>query len=219
LGYRFLNLDESVRKEILHEDKEGKVFSGIDAYHLSRGDGQTDPDRSVAILYNLAFVQNHSIRYLGNVPYLEDGEFLARVMCLAEKCSFHSFPFYQRTTRPGSATNSRSFFSKRAIEGFVLAASSLKNFQASNAVETQRVFLNQPIAKFTLLCVQSCVSVRSIGNARAVLNLLGKNNLRYLDLSECNRTYSRYGRIYNISPYFFLVFWALKALASRLKLV
>ncbi|MEQ8414405.1 MAG: glycosyltransferase [Imperialibacter sp.] len=216
LGYRFLNVDESIRREILHQDKDGKVFRGIEAYSLSRGDGKTDPDRTWAILFDRAFINKFNIRYLANVPYLEDGEFLARALCLAEKCSFHSYPFYQRTTRPGSATNSNTFFSKKAIQGFVLAAANLIRFQKTGLTSSQKLFLNQPIAKFVLLGWQTCVSSHFFGNIKFLKAVSREHEFSPLDLRNCNRYYSKYGRIYNVSISLFLVVWALKLALKRI---
>ncbi|MFM9908528.1 MAG: glycosyltransferase, partial [Chitinophagaceae bacterium] len=158
LGYYFLNVEGQQVAAILHEQLKNKIYNGIDAYFLSRGNGKTDPDRSVAILYNREFMSKHELRYVAQIPYLEDGEFIARVLCLAERCTFSGVEFYMRTTRPGSATNSDLFFQDRALNGFIKAAKNLKLFQAQPFLsKTQKNFLNQPICKFILLTlIPSC---------------------------------------------------------------
>lgn len=154
LGYTFLNVDGTIQKRVLNEVDKGKVVSGTEAFFLARGDGRTDPDRMVAVLFERKFMNLHKLRYLPDVPYLEDGELIARVLCLAERCIFEGNSFYQRTTRPGSATNSRLIYSENAINGFVNAALTLKQFQQNETLnKDQKTFLNKPIAKFTILAL------------------------------------------------------------------
>jgi glycosyltransferase involved in cell wall biosynthesis len=129
LGFTFRNENDSVRKCVFNQKEAGNVYPGIEAYFLARGDGRTDPDRMWAILFEKEFINLHGLRYLPDVPYLEDGELIARILCLAERCIFDGRSFYQRTTRPGSATNSKLFQSEKATNGFLLAASNLKRFQ------------------------------------------------------------------------------------------
>ncbi|WP_416867066.1 MAG: glycosyltransferase family 2 protein [Imperialibacter sp.] len=212
LGYRFLNVDESIRKEILHQDKDGKVFRGIEAYVLSRGDGKTDPDRSWGILFERAFINKFNIRYLANVPYLEDGEFLARALCLAEKCSFHSYPFYQRTTRPGSATHSSLFYSDKSLEGFILAAKNLLEFSRGEFLDKdQRTFLNQPICKFVLLVLVPFCSFRQLKEFKRRKGKLYAMGLDKCELEGCNNYYKVEGFLFNQSPYLFFLHRALKS--------
>lgn len=206
LGYRFLNVDGSTRNEILNTNERGRVFPGTEAYHLSRGDGKTDPDRSVGILYDRSFMSRFNLRYVANVPYLEDGEFIAKVLCLAEKCAFDGNSFYQRTTRPGSATNSSLFSSERAINGFIMAVRNLKNFrERSGLTDQQRNFLNQPICKFILLVVIPFCSISRIRQFNASVKRLKEAGLGKCDLRNCNNHYRIEGWLYNVSPYLFFL--------------
>ena len=207
LGYKFLNEDNTVRKEILFTELKDKVFPGIAAYGLSRGDGTTDPDRSVAILYENAFINKYNIRYLSEVPYLEDGEFLARVLCMAERCIFPGGPFYIRTTRPGSATNSRLFYSDRAILGFIKAAGNLFKFQQQQLLsEGQRLFLNQPVTKFILLAANSSLKKDNAISLNDVVAALEKQRLRKCPLEGCKYVYKREGFFYNLSPMVYKIY-------------
>jgi glycosyltransferase involved in cell wall biosynthesis len=213
LGYKFLNADNSVRKEIVFPGEQGNVYTGIKAYQISRGDGTTDPDRSWAILYNRDFINRNKLRNIAGVPYLEDGEFIARVLCLAERCIFKSGIFYIRTTRTGSATNSGLFYSDKAIKGFIKAGASLFKFQQSHLITLdQKEFLNQPICKFVLLAVNSSLQNKGeikLANVMTELKILCLNKCA---LKGCNKYYRRDGFIFNFSPKVYSIYrpiWAI----------
>ncbi len=208
LGYTFLNADNSVKKEILFKEEKGKVYPGIMAYHISRGDGNTDPDRSVAILYKRDFMNKANIHYIANIPYLEDGEFLARVMCLAERCIFSGSPFYIRTTRLGSATNSGLFHSDKAINGFFNAATNLKEFKKTYLLnKAQSNFINQPITKFTLLIVQACTGKGYRSKYKDIKKRIKKKGLAKIEIEGCSAFYYKYGLLFNLSNDLFYHIW------------
>jgi hypothetical protein len=155
-----------------------------------------------AVLFAAKFMNDNKLRFLPDVPYLEDGEFIARILCLAERCIFHRQSFYLRTTRPGSATNSGLFHSGKAIKGFTLAACNLKNFQQKqNLNEIQRKFLNQPIAKFVLLSVNSSLTRNFDGKLAETIKMLKKLTFRKLDVTGCNFEYRICGMAFNLSPW------------------
>ena len=207
LGYTFLNGDGSIRKIILHDEFKGMVYNGIDAYYLFRGDGQTDPDRMVAVLFETEFMNRHNLRYLKNVPYLEDGELVARILCLAERCIFDGQPFYIRTTRPGSATNSKLFSSERARAGFLLAALNLKKFQQEEKLkENQRLFLNQSVCKFVVLVIVSASIPFSFKRISLAKKSLVDSGLGRISLKSVNKEYSRLGYLYNKSAWLLVAY-------------
>ena len=221
LGYTFLNGDSSIRKIILHDELKAKVYSGIDAYFLFRGDGQTDPDRMVAVLFDTEFMNFHNLRYLKNVPYLEDGELVARILCLAERCIFEGQPFYIRTTRPGSATNSKLFRSERARAGFLLAALNLKKFQQEEKLkENQRLFLNQSVCKFVVLVIASASIPFSYERIYKAKKSLADAGLSRVTLNSVNKEYSRLGSLYNKSAWLLVAYMysinAARSLRSRI---
>lgn len=202
LGFTFLKVDGQIHKVITNEDHKDKVFSGIEAYFKARGDGNTDPDRMVAVLFRTDFFRNYNLSYLPEVPYLEDGEFLARILCLAENCIFDGYTFYQRTTRPGSATNSRLFNSERATKGFLIATENLKKFQQNqNLNEKQREFLNQPILKFLLLALNSSIGWKLNNRLPKTIKAIKQLKLKKINLKGCYKNYRFYGNVYNVSPY------------------
>lgn len=208
LGYRFLNADNTIRKDVLFAELKGVIYTGVDIYRVSRGDGTVDPDRSVAILLEKDLINKYQIRMLPGVPYLEDGEFLARLLCLTDRAIFDTSIFYYRTTRAGSATNSGLFYSEKAINGFFIAASNLKSFKNSHQLnKEQEYFLNRPIIKFTLLIIQACITngfSKKYNSVKERLKIIGLNKV---DTKGCSGFYYKYGTIYNISPILFYFFW------------
>jgi glycosyltransferase involved in cell wall biosynthesis len=216
LGFTILKKDGNIHHSLLNEKIKDLVFKGTVAYTVSRGDGRTDPDRMWAILFATKFMNENKLRFLPDVPYLEDGEFIARILCLAERCIFHSQSFYLRTTRPGSATNSGLFHSEKAINGFTLAASNLKNFQQKqNLNEIQRKFLNQPIAKFALLSVNSSLSRSFDGKLAKTIKVLRKSTFRKLEVKGCNFEYRICGTAFNLSPWLGAVTSVLYSIVDR----
>lgn len=207
LGYKFLNSDNTLRNEILLAEFKGNLYSGIEAYYISRVNMVIDPDRSVAILFKRDFMNSNNLRYISEVPYLEDGEFIARILCLAERCIFEGGSFYMRTTRAGSATNSNLFYSDRSINGFIKAADNLKRFCTSHQLSAAQLkFMNQPLAKFTLLAVEAGSKLSNWKKTFFVKKKLIENDLGRLSLEGVLHPYSTYARLYNVSPFLFIFY-------------
>jgi glycosyltransferase involved in cell wall biosynthesis len=201
LNFTVINEFGNTSTTYFKSEDSSRVISGIEAYFLARGDGLIDPDRIWGILFNTSFLNKNNLRFLPEVPFLEDGEFIARILALAEKCVFDSTPFYLRTTRLGSATNSSLLYSIEATRGFILSAVSLKNFQLNSNLNLHQVrFLNQPIVKFVVLALSSCKRLRYFKRYQWIKRELYSNGLSRCDLNSCNKTYTRYGIAYNISP-------------------
>jgi len=201
LGYSYLDVNGRTVAEVFSSDWENRMYTGLEAYFLSRGDGRVDPDRSWAILFEREFIIENDLNYLPNVPYLEDGEFLARVLCLAGTCGFDGRPFYKRTTRIGSATNSKMILSKKALNGFFIAAFNLKAFREKKDLsDKKREFLNQPIAKFILLPFNTlAVNYEFVEFIKLCKCQMIKGFK--LDLSGVKKTYQMYGKVFNTSRY------------------
>ena len=203
LSCSILNEQGKIVKQITYPDIEvSQIFLGTDAYFIARGDGSTDPDRMTGVLFRKDFFDRHNFFYLPNIPYLEDGEFISRILCLAKRCIFDKELFLYGTTREDSASSSRNFYSPKAIEGFLLAAKNLKRFlQEEELSERQQLFIYQPVAKYVLLAVNSSDGIRSFRRLTLTVKSLRKSNLEKLDLEECKPDYKFLGRVYNVSPY------------------
>jgi len=207
LGFTILDVDGKVIDQVFNENLISKVYTGIEGYSIARHTHRIDPDRIYAVLLDAGFINKHKLRFLPDVPYLEDGEFISRILCLAERCIFDGHSFYQRTTRPGSATNSNLFISEKATNGFLLAASNLKRFQnEQNLNQRQKDFLNQPVCKFVVLVITSAgtqFSFRRIGKVNKKLREYG---LDKLNLDAVDSEYTKLGFLYNRSVYLLLMF-------------
>jgi glycosyltransferase involved in cell wall biosynthesis len=207
LGFTILNENESVRNIVYNEQYIGQIFQGTEAYFLTRCDGCADPDRIYAVLLETGFLKGNNLLFVPDVPYLEDGELISRILCLAERCIFDGHSFYQRTTRPGSATNSMLFYSEKANKGFLLAASNLKRFQKEQRLNKfQKDFLNQPVCKFVILVVTSAslpFSFQKIGETKRKLR---ENGLIRVNLETVDSEYKKLGFFYNRSVYFLLAY-------------
>jgi len=218
LGFTFLDARGQVRNQVFNENLANDVFQGRDAYYKARGDGQTDPDRMWAVLFRTDFFNKYHLRYLPDVPFLEDGEFIARILTLAQRCVFDGHSFYQRTTRPGSATNSKLAGTHAATNGFILAINHLKQFREEYKLdEDQRIFLNQPIAKFVLLAIQSSAGQGKGSRLVHTIRTLKLNHHGHLDLRGCHGIYRLYGLSYNLSPYIAAIMLFLYPKAVRLR--
>ena len=157
---------------------------------------------SVGILYEADFLNKNHLKYLPNIPFLEDGEFLARIHCLANCCIFIKGSTYTRTTRPDSATHSLLFNSENARTGFIIAASNLKRFQREQPLnEEQKLFLNGPIIQFVLLHIYSAWSTRSRKKLMTTVKNLQVTGFRRLKTEGCKGYYFLCGKTYNFSPY------------------
>lgn len=192
--------------------KTGQIYSGLDGYFEPRGLSMKDPDRSWAMLYRKTVLNQYAILYPKNVPYLEDGLFLAKVFSVAEKVIFCDDNFYQRTTREGSATNSKLLYSDKAINGFLLAIDDIKQFAIQNQLnQEQQLLINHVVAKFVFLPLTASLLSSKKSNFFKVYHILKEKKLDKLDLAGCRGTYLLYGKAYNKSIiHFMVVFYSLK---------
>lgn len=203
LSCSILNEEGSIIKQITYPDKEiSQVYIGIEAYFIARGDGSTDPDRMTGVLFRRSFFDKHKLFYLPDVPYLEDGEFISRILCLAKRCIFDKVFSLYGTTRADSASGSGNFHSMKASRGFLLSAINLKMFQQEQDLDRdQQIFLNQPIAKYALLTINSSTGSGSLRRLIMAVKSLKQSGLSKLNLDGCQKDYKILTTIYNLSPY------------------
>lgn len=200
LGFTVISESGKVVKRLLNDKHKDTVFGGTEAYYIARGNDRKDPDRMVAVLFRRDLFELHKLRYLTGVPYLEDGELIARILCSADRCIFDGSPFYFRTIRKGSATNSTLFYSDKAIDGFIKSATNLRNFKNDPKLsQEKREFLNQAICKFVIIFITSSARPFSIVKLRCAKEKLCKVGLCKLDLKSIDLEYRILGRLYNFS--------------------
>ena len=206
LAFEVFDKDENAIWETDYKSINETIFDGVQGYFEPRSVETKDPDRSVAILFRLEMLQKHVIIYPKNVPFLEDGLFLGKVFTVANRVGFSSTKFYQRTIRMGSATNSKLLFSKKAINGFLLAVNDLILFAKAIPNESkQRGLINHVTAKFVFLSLTSCLKSNKFPDFIKIVNALKKQGLKKLDLNGCSGTYLRYGKAYNKSIVHFMI--------------
>lgn len=207
LGYIVLKENGKVRYKVNYEQYFNQIKGGIETYFITHHEDYKDPDGLWGVLIKLEFLNYNNLQFLPNTHYLEDGEFMARVLCLADRCVLNGRSFYQHTTRSGSATHSKLFNSEKAVNGFFLAATNLKKFQQEqNLNREQRDFLNQPICKFVVLTVVSALkpfSLMKIVGIRKKLNGSGLGNLR---LDSVDKVYKKFGYFYNKSLLLLIIY-------------
>src|SRR5690606_11951711 len=63
-----------------------EIYTGIQLYNNYR---TKTGDSACAFLFKRSFLNNNNLYFTSGIPYLEDGEFLARTLCLANKCSYN----------------------------------------------------------------------------------------------------------------------------------
>jgi glycosyltransferase involved in cell wall biosynthesis len=218
LAFDILDAEGKLEWKTAYSDKEAMQFSGVEAYFAARGQQVRDPDRSWAMLYKRSLLQEFSIDYPRDVPYLEDGLFLAKVFCVAGQCGFNNTPFYQRTTRPGSATHSNLFYSERALNGFIKAALDIQTFRKKNSLlPPQQELVNHVIAKFILLPVTACVGAVDWKAYQKIKRSIVAAGFSQLELKGCRAVYYQYARYFNESKDWFFVYYSFQSILKSFK--
>lgn len=188
-----------------------RIDIGYDGYFAIRGSKVKDPDRSWAIIYRLDLLKKFNLSYPKDVPYLEDGLFLIKIFACADRVGYSNFDFYQRTNRPGSATNSDLFSSDKAINGFILAAIDLKKFSDINILNHEQTKLfNHGIANFVLLSLFPSVKFGLLTRFQKTYIKLKSYGFKKIDTCGVRYSYKWYAKAYNISPYIFLFLYAIE---------
>lgn len=138
-----------------------EVSQDLNSFFATKGEKNvlSDPDRTWAVLYKKEILCEMMEPYPLKVPFLEDAIFLAKVFCLSKSMAFLDGRFYQRTIRPGSATNSNLIYTEGAKIGFELGFKHLMDFkskiQKSNIDAQRMAYLNQVMIKFQVLHLNS----------------------------------------------------------------
>ncbi|WP_309640412.1 glycosyltransferase [Flavobacterium sp.] len=210
LGFETFDVNEISTWQTNYSALENQIFNGVDAYFAARGFEVRDPDRSVGMLFKNSLLQQYKIDYPKNVPYLEDGLFLSKVFAVADKVGFSNSRFYQRTTRLGSATNSRLFFSESAILGFIAAIKNLKIFAGQSQLSKEQSFLvNHVVAKFIILSLSPSMSRFKFNDYFKVIKILKQSGLGKLETQGLRFLYPKHIRMYNFSKLLFPFYFRL----------
>ena len=208
LGFENFDTDKKSLWATDFTNQEGKIYSGIEAYFTARGPNVKSPDRSWAILYRRELLDSFKITYPKDVPYLEDGLFLAKVCTVAKNVAFENIIFYQRIMREGSATMSNLFYTDKAINGFILAVQDIKQFAKENTFNKEQLgLINHTVAKYVLLTVTPSISSSNFKEYIFSIKKLKKGNIDKINVHGLRSNYKLFSNIFNISPMFFYYFF------------
>jgi glycosyltransferase involved in cell wall biosynthesis len=220
----YIILDEAMQEEYRYDPTfdSDEVVTGIDLIYRLREDDQDDyerdPHRSVSFFFNSEFLRSNDLRYLTDVPFLEDGELMARIMCLASRATLLNEPVYMRTTRPGSATHSRLYYSDRGREGFLKAAHNLYHFKQDVCKnEDQKIFINEYIVHFTMISIASIELSKYFKQYSNLYQVLKKGPLKKLETDGIHEWYRKMGNYYNRSIHCFYLNWFIFRLRRSLR--
>ena len=219
-GYSILNEDGSAQYSFEIKTYQNQSMTGIsfyNSYMKGRGEIQ-DSDRSCGYVFKRSFLEANNLKYLRNVPYLEDGELLSRIFCLSRRTIFIKEIVYQRTTRPGSAVNSPLFFTDKAINGFYKSAKNLVDFKKQQcATQEQKEFMNQPIIKFTTLYLNALGVSKFMSNYKSLTKKLRQSGLNRLEVVGANSLYTRMAKYYNTNVLVYYAYWKIRELKMSLE--
>jgi glycosyltransferase involved in cell wall biosynthesis len=190
-----------------YSQQEQQLYDGVEGYFASRGQLVKDPDRSWAILYRNELLKKFEILYPKDVPFLEDGVFIAKVFSKASKVGFSNQIFYQRTTSIGSATVTGVMYSEKAINGFLLAVQNLKQFETKWDLKGEtKGLMNHVVAKYVLLAVTTVMSTKNYSSYRKLVKQLKVKGYKKLSLNGLRMDYVKLVRFFNFNPYLFLLY-------------
>ena len=191
-----------------YSELTNKVDNGYEGYFAVRGVKVKDPDRSWAILYRMDVLRKYEIRYPKDVPFLEDGLFLGKVFALVERVGYNDKDFYKRTTRIGSATNSRLFYSEKAISGFIKAVQDIHLFATKNNLKSEsKELVNHVVAKFVILSISSSASALRFTEYFKTIAILKLHGLTKIENKGVRFFYKNYVEVYNKSKLLFPLYF------------
>lgn len=210
LGFEEWDINGNFNEKNNYKHLQGKIFSGTETYLLTRGQKLRTPDRSCGILYNRQLIQDYSLEYTADIPYLEDGHFVGKVLCLARRCAFLDYPFYKYIKRPASSSTSQRGKTLKGIQGYIVAANDLEQFKIKHTFSNEQIGLaNHLSAKFVLTAVMAAIGTKQMANLRWVIATLKKNGHRHLETVGLFET-KNYARIYNFSVWLFAIYYVVE---------
>ncbi len=193
----FVEMDGQFKRTTFNKSVD-KIMKGFELYFAVRGKDIIDPDRNYGILYDSKLLTDNKTYYIKDVPYLEDGEYIARVLSLAKRTSIYNKPYYLRLNRPGSATRSDLFNQRKTLKGFILAAKNLRKFKEDHTLNKKQIgLINGRIIKFVILAVHA--TLKNYKKFIWVKKELKNEGFSKLDLSGVDQQYYKLGKKYNQS--------------------
>ena len=217
LGFEFWGINGDYSEKADYAHLENNIFTGTIAYRATRGQKMPSPDHSVAILFSRSFLLSNALRYKENIPFLEDGHFVGKVLCIAKRCAFSNKPFYVCKKRPGSASTTKKKNDLKKINGLLIAAKDLQHFsQNQNYSVDQIKLINHLIAKFVITSIMNAISSRNTKTLKYVRKELVENNLGKLKTSGLTDL-KPYANWYNMSYWSFVCWFSSKIIHNKLQ--
>jgi glycosyltransferase involved in cell wall biosynthesis len=219
----YVALDENLKEEFRFDPDYDirKVLSGIDFInsYMKGKDEILIPHSSVGIFFRTDFLRVNGLVYLEGVPYLEDGELMARITCLANRVIFINGAVYRVVKRIGSASHSKLYFSDKARQGFLNAANDLLHFKMNACRnDRERNFMNQSIVQFVIVYLIAHEGSNLSNDYKKLKNNLKNGPLKVLTLDGCSKFYYRMGKSYNRSILCFYLNWKLYKIKKSISL-
>ena len=108
----------------------------------------------------------------------------------------------------GSATQSNLIYTDKARSGFIRAALDIRKFgEEIELNQSQEQLINQAIAKFVLLPLQSSSMGKDFKSYRQIISMLKKEMFFNLSLGGVMKPYSHLGKVLNTSFMFFYFYY------------
>ena len=205
LKYQIINENGTRIWSADYSDQQEKILTGEFAYFFTRALAKGGKDRSWGILYKKSLLDQYSITYPKEVPYLEDGVFLGKILLFASKVGYNNKMFYNFIKRPGSATASKLLESDKAAIGFINAVGDLLRIKDTKLEENQTLLLNHLIARYTLLVLMPSASSRNLSVFKKRFKQLYNYKLRKINIKGVRGSKRLFSIAYNISPYCYFI--------------
>lgn len=176
LGFEVLNVNNELVWSTNLKKIASRIDGGYNGYMTFRKPGTVDPDRSWAMLFRLDLLNKYSIRYPKGVIMLEDALFLALIFSVSHRVGYNAGPFYIRTTRLTSATNSRQWNLEKTALGYRIALRFIADFRV-NCEFFNSGILNNVQVKFLVLLLNIFIYRGEYSRYSATWDALKAENL------------------------------------------
>lgn len=205
-----------------YSEYTGKINTSLIPFHETKGENVLlgDPDRSTAVLFKKSIIEKFNTYYPKDVPFLEDGIFIAKYLSVARNYMLLDGDFYWRTIREGSATNSDLFSSRIARIGYLNGLDDLYSFlvkNKENILDLEReAFLKQMYIHFSILPIIAAINAKDLKAYLKQIKLL-KGKVKKVSLEGLRNPYDLYGKAFFFSPIAFSIVYILKTISQIIK--
>jgi glycosyltransferase involved in cell wall biosynthesis len=185
--------------------EESKIIRGTELFEMRLSDS------ACKYLFNKDFLLKHRFFFNPEASFVEDGEFLARVLTFASKTAFKNLPFYNYYMREGSAVNSGKALSEEAIKGSFGSSVNLKSFRDNETLTSeQRIFLNQSVVKYVVMPFFIAANRKGFKKITQIKKALKRFEIGKLDTRGLKGMRLRHAILFNTSQNL-LIFYLLGA--------